>query len=319
MKLTFPKIGKLARSAAPRPQQRPRPHHASAATPSRNAQHIPGVTRERGNQLVARETTVTQSRTPRAPKLQTSAVHFKQRLKPISDFYSDFLSSIRNAVSGIRRKAAVVFCGTTRSVNSLIAFTRKMDGRFLKKAGWPSSQSKLRPKAEAPRASVRSGIESTALWACVGVVLTCGVLILFLVVQVRDLKAGLASSHREVALLKTRLSSVESEQKRAEASVAARALLAAPSAPSAPSTPVFALSDKDAKLVRQFIKILPPKPGSTATIRVGDQAKSFVSAPIPDGLMQEVPKLAGARFSIDQNGSIVIISQGSDKADAILQ
>jgi hypothetical protein len=41
-------------------------------------------------------------------------------------------------------------------------------------------------------------------------------------------------------------------------------------------------------------------------------------APIPASLVDQMPKLRGARFSIDQDGAIIIIGEGSNRVDAVL-
>jgi hypothetical protein len=41
-------------------------------------------------------------------------------------------------------------------------------------------------------------------------------------------------------------------------------------------------------------------------------------APIPESLVDQLPKLRAARFSIDQDGAIIIIGAGSNRADVVI-
>lgn len=78
------------------------------------------------------------------------------------------------------------------------------------------------------------------------------------------------------------------------------------------------LSNDDRKLIRQFIKVLPPKPGAKQKIHLGDKISNYTSVPVPPSLVDQMPKLRGARFLLDQNGNIVIIGAGSARADAVV-
>jgi hypothetical protein len=43
------------------------------------------------------------------------------------------------------------------------------------------------------------------------------------------------------------------------------------------------------------------------------------SAPIPETLVTQMPKPRGAKFFVDQNGAIIIIGEGSNPVDAVIE
>ena len=73
------------------------------------------------------------------------------------------------------------------------------------------------------------------------------------------------------------------------------------------------------KAIRTSIKVLPPKPGAQAKIRVGEEVSDVRSAPVPESLSTQIPKLRGARFSIDDNGAIVLFAEGSNYVGAVIE
>ena len=73
------------------------------------------------------------------------------------------------------------------------------------------------------------------------------------------------------------------------------------------------------KAIRAFIKVLPSKPGSQQKIHVGDEMLDTRSAPVPEPLVKQLPKLRGAKFLVDQNGAIIIVGEGSNRADAVIE
>ena len=79
------------------------------------------------------------------------------------------------------------------------------------------------------------------------------------------------------------------------------------------------LGNDDMKAIRASIKVLPSKPGAQQKIRVGDKISDVRSAPVPESLVNQMPKLRGAKFFVDQNGAIIIIGEGSNRADAVIE
>jgi hypothetical protein len=41
-------------------------------------------------------------------------------------------------------------------------------------------------------------------------------------------------------------------------------------------------------------------------------------APVPESLVGRIPKLRGARFLVDDSGAIVIVGDGSNRADVVV-
>ena len=160
----------------------------------------------------------------------------------------------------------------------------------------------------------RAGILEASFWVCLGLVVTFGAVILVLMTQIRELGTDLSGSRRDIASLRQQISAV---QKQAQAAQQIR-IDSVPPTRTAP-TPKLVLDDGEAKLLRQYIRTPPPKPGAEGTIHLGNSASAFPSAPIPEPLAERVPKLAGARFSVDRDGSIVIVASGSNNADLIIE
>lgn len=148
--------------------------------------------------------------------------------------------------------------------------------------------------------------------ACLGLVSLCVALILALFLQIRDLKTEVAQSRTEVALTKAQLSQLEraAQQKIVNEPT--------PATKAQPAHVPLNFSEADIKIIRQFIKVLPPKPGTLQKIHIGDEITNLTVAPVPESLIGELPKLRGARFSIDQDGAIIIIGEGSKRVDAVL-
>jgi hypothetical protein len=87
----------------------------------------------------------------------------------------------------------------------------------------------------------------------------------------------------------------------------------------APRRVPITLSNDDMKAIRGFIKVLPSQPGTQQKFHVGDEISNFRSAPVPEPLVNQMPKLRGARFLVDDNGAIIIIGDGSNRADALIE
>jgi hypothetical protein len=147
---------------------------------------------------------------------------------------------------------------------------------------------------------------------CFGLVIICSALFAMLMVQVRDMKSEMAHWQKEIASIGMRLTKNEQLAQRITSNPPRAAVDQPQHAP-------FALNEADRKIIRQFIKILPPKPGAEPSIHLGDEVPAASSVPVQQALIDQLPKLRGARFSIDRDGTIVIISQGSNHADAIVQ
>jgi hypothetical protein len=83
-------------------------------------------------------------------------------------------------------------------------------------------------------------------------------------------------------------------------------------------TPPFALTRDEIQLIRDFIKVPPPLPGAPQNINVGDRIPDTALASLPEPIMEKVPKLRGARFTVDRNSAIIVVAPGTNRADVII-
>ena len=80
------------------------------------------------------------------------------------------------------------------------------------------------------------------------------------------------------------------------------------------------LGNDDMKAIRASIRVLPSKSeAEQPKTRVGDKISDTKSAPIPESLVAQMPKLRGTKFFVDQNSAIIIIGEGNNRVDAIIE
>jgi hypothetical protein len=82
--------------------------------------------------------------------------------------------------------------------------------------------------------------------------------------------------------------------------------------------PPLILRDTDINIIRQFIRVAPPPLDSKSQINVGDPSAGIKATPVPEALSNALPQLRGAKFSTDQNSSIILIVAGSERVDAVI-
>jgi len=174
--------------------------------------------------------------------------------------------------------------------------------------------------APSNKKTIGKTINSTGilLAVCFGLVSICSILLVVALLQIRDMKSEIARWEQNLAGTKARLAKSESVVQQLIARDSSPAINQPERAANRPQHTALTLSKADKKLVRQFIKFLPPKPGAKPKIQLGDEISSASSAPIPQELIDQLPKLRGARFSIDQDGTIVIVGEGSSHADVLI-
>jgi hypothetical protein len=170
----------------------------------------------------------------------------------------------------------------------------------------PASSTSL--QAIQPTAKANT-LERVLISVCLGLLIVAGILVAVLYLQVKSLKTELAMGQRRVAAITTRVNQLEKNNQQNPSK---------DSAPTGQPHAEIALSRADLNVIRQFIKVLPAPPGAEQKIHVGDDVSNITAVPVPESLVQQLPKLHGARFSIDQSGVIVLIGEGSKKADAIV-
>jgi hypothetical protein len=165
-----------------------------------------------------------------------------------------------------------------------------------------------------PRALGRAG--ALAISICFGLLVCCGIVIATLFTQVRDIQA-------DVALLKLRLAGVDSQLSRLEVTAQQKIIKEAKIAETAPSplprrVPIN-LSNDDIKLIRASIKVLPSQPGAQPKVQLGQEVSAISTVPVPGSVVGQIPKLRGARFLVDDNGAIIIVGEGSNRADVVIE
>jgi cell division protein FtsB len=155
-------------------------------------------------------------------------------------------------------------------------------------------------------------ISLIVLVACVGAAIA--------LTQIRSLKSEVVALHRELAPLKERVAQLDQAEKarrQAEAQQDAKDKAAIERSNRLGETQAaLNLSSEEIQQVKVFIKPAP-SPGAPAdAIKVGDVVDGAM-IPLPSPLTEKIPKLLGARFAI-RNGAIIIVRQGSRRADAVL-
>jgi len=147
---------------------------------------------------------------------------------------------------------------------------------------------------------------------CFGLLVICGVIIALLFLQIKDMKA-------DMAVFKQRLAAAEAQIGKFEKIAQQQIVKESTIVDSSPRHAAMTLGNDDTKAIRAYIKVLPSKSGAQAKIRVGDKISDIGSVPVPESLVNQVPKLHGAKFLIDQNGAIIIVGEGSNRADAVIE
>jgi hypothetical protein len=139
---------------------------------------------------------------------------------------------------------------------------------------------------------------------CFGLLAIFGVVIALLFLQVKEMKVEMVHWKQRLAAAEVHLGEIE---KIAQQQIAS------------PRHMPITLGNDDMKAIRAFIKVLPSKPGAQQKIHVGEEIWGTRSVPVPESLINQIPKLRGARFLVDDNGAIIIIGQGSNRADAVIE
>lgn len=255
----------------------------------------------------------------RFAKLTRSA---KQNLAAVVAVYRDCGIAIA-AFCRSRGIAIAVFC-RNRGVAIAAGVQKSIDAAIRGVSFSVNARRKRRistlesPASPERRTSAKPGNVAVVLVsACLGLVSVCAVFGVVLIVQFRALKTDMEKVDYDFAMMKARVNQLEkvARQTGNEQSEAA-------SKRSAPKVqlkqPSLVLGNADVQIVRQFIKVPPPQLGVQAKLSVGDDVAHLTVSPIPIALADALPKLRGASFSIDHDGSIVIIGMGSNRIDAVI-
>jgi hypothetical protein len=125
------------------------------------------------------------------------------------------------------------------------------------------------------------------------------------------MRFDIIESRAQIAVLKDHIARLEKEAQ-------AERLASESASPRKVEVNSLMLTPEEEKLVRQFIKVLPSQMAGAPTLKVGQPLGTRSTAPLPDAIVEQIPRLSGARFSIDSSGSIIISGTGSSRADAIV-
>ena len=147
---------------------------------------------------------------------------------------------------------------------------------------------------------------------CFGLLAVCGIMLAVLYTEMKDLKSEIGLLQQSHAAMQARLGQLEKAVQQKIVAKEAKIV-------EAPSRHAIALSGDDMKLIRSFIKVVPSRGGDQPKIHPGDEILDGRAVPVPELLISQVPKLRGARFLIDPNGAIIILGEGGNRADAVIE
>jgi hypothetical protein len=159
-------------------------------------------------------------------------------------------------------------------------------------------------------------VSALAISICFGLLVCCGIVIAALFTQVRDMQA-------DIAFLKLRLAGMDSHLTRLEVTAQQKIIKEAKIAETPPPPPPrrvqINLSNDDIKLIRASIKVLPSQPGAQPKVQLGQEVSAISTVPVPGSVVGQIPRLRGARFLVDDNGAIIIVAEGSNRADVVIE
>ena len=137
----------------------------------------------------------------------------------------------------------------------------------------------------------------------------------FLLAQISGLRNEVTGVRRELTSAKDRIARLERKSEEPPFSQRFNELAQKQAEDRRPS---LELSREEAQLVRDYIKLPPAQAGTASTIQIGAVVPPAMLMPLPQQVVEKVPKLIGARFATDRNGAIVIVRSGSRQADAVI-
>ena len=128
-------------------------------------------------------------------------------------------------------------------------------------------------------------------------------------------KTEIARLRGDVAALSERLSRIEKGTVQLGTAPPVPDRAATRSSPTAPVA--LSLTFDEMSVVRTVIRLPPPPAGATPSIAIGDAVPEPRLMPMPEAIVDKLPKLRGTRFTTDRNQAIVIVGRGN-RAEAII-
>jgi hypothetical protein len=161
--------------------------------------------------------------------------------------------------------------------------------------------------------------EQLLLCTCFGVTVVSGIVLLVLVSEMKRFSGELKDLRKDIASAQFRLGKLESDRlatKNTSETIypGARQLRG-----SSQAVQPLKLTDADISTIRQFIKTIPLGRPLQTSARIGDAVSPSLTVPVPPALVDALPTLAGAGFSIDNSGAILIIGKDTGKIVARAQ
>lgn len=264
----------------------------------------------------------------RVPKLKSKLVKLEQEIGSVADRIAR--DRARRSAGKPKNRIATFFRGAGRILLAAIGYgwhqivTAASSVRRVVTIGVRAAPAAAQnPKTTAPEkrravVSNRARMENTnrsglvLVSICFGLLVLSGVIIALLFLQIKDMKGEIARWQQNLSATQAQLRQVE---KTAQQKVDSEVKAAAARARHVP----IALTTDESKAIRASIKVIPSSPGAQPKMRVGDVVTDPKSAAVPESLTTQIPKLRGARFSIDDNGAIVLFAEGSNRVEAVVE
>ena len=251
----------------------------------------------------------------RTQKWNSKLTELEREIRSILSPTRDLRKSAGNKGSAIARFFKSVGKNDGNQIRAMATSGSNLNpiaGHPLPRAAEPETAAQEKPKAKRPPAG-RASAFGVFLSMCFGLLAICGVVIALLFLQIKDMKV-------EMTGIKQRLAATETHLGRFEKIAQQQLVKESTILDSPPRRTPIELGNDDMKAIRASIRVLPSKPGEVQQkTRVGDKISDTKSAPIPESLVTQMPKLRGTKFFVDQNGAIIIIGEGSNRADAVIE
>ena len=256
-----------------------------------------------------------QLNTARTQKLNSRLIELEREIKAMLSPVRDHRKIAPNKGSAIARFFKSVGKNGGNQTQAMAASGSNRNpiaAHPVPRVGEPEIATQEKPKAKR-QAAGRASALGIFLSICFGLLVLCGVIIALLFLQIKDMKV-------EMAGIKQRLAATEALLGRFEKNAQQQLVKESNIFDGPPRRTPIELGNDDMKAIRASIRVLPSKPGAEQQkTRVGDKISDSKSAPIPESLVTQMPKLRGAKFFVDQNGAIIIIGEGSNRADAVVE
>src|SRR5262249_53187387 len=154
----------------------------------------------------------------------------------------------------------------------------------ISRAAEPEIIAQEKPKAKGQAVGKASAL-GVFLSMCFGLLAICGTIIALLFLQIKDMKVEMTGIKQRLAITEAQLGRVE---KNALQLVKESSIFDGP-----PRRAPLELGNDDMKAIRASIRVLPSKSGAEEQqkTRVGDKISDTKSAPIPESLVSQMPKL----------------------------